>query len=860
MRLNEAPSKVASRFWSILVGIMVLAIAASSIAVWLTTTPFLREFQDGVIREQAEEHARIVETILEQDRQILAFIASQREIISVSMGYVNNPDVLADFLTGAALPANLSWLALYDAFGEPLARNEISPVSRDIFPEALKRQLAVAVADEKPDALSAVILKRAGTRAHLMIATPVTNKGYVEGALVGKLDIEVSEIFPANEIARSTRIVTLDEISESGPSADAHLTRAAVRNSNLAISIEPDREAVASAGRAVLMFTAGAIAAVLISAFSLFAWFGRAHIVAPHLRIEEQRRELSELAAVATRANDAIIITDLKEKILWCNPAFETLSGYTLAEARGNRPGPLLQGLETASDARNELRRSIDRKEPVKVEMVNYRKNGEKYWVSVSVSALSDSEDHVYGFMAVSNDITEARIQREQLIKSKKEIEHQALHDALTGLANRRAFDTALEARAAYGVENSTIVRIDLDHFKYVNDNMGHAAGDFVLCEVARILTEEVRSAKGDRFPDLPARVGGDEFVVLLSPKATSETAKKLSERLLERIRSPMTYEKKSIRVGASFGVASTSDGLLDPDELLAGADAALYEAKENGRNMVCLYTPVLHRSVVERRELARAIRRAVSEEEFEPWYQPQFDAQTLEIVGVETLARWPAEGFGILTPAEFFPVAEQLSLMEELDRIIFRKAANQICELRQSGITIQKVAFNVTAQRLVSGEAYRAIKDLETSEPKIAIEVLESVILEEQSDVFRFEIDRLRELGVLIEIDDFGSGHTSLVGIMELNPDVMKIDRRLVFPVTRSEQACSMLRQIVGMAKIMDLSVTAEGVETMEHARVLADLGCDCLQGFALARPMPLEALKEFAAHHNSELKARAS
>ncbi len=457
-----------------------------------------------------------------------------------------------------------------------------------------------------------------------------------------------------------------------------------------------------------------------------------------------------------------------------------------------------------------------------------------------------------YGFVAISSNITHARRQREAIIAAKHAIEHQALHDPLTGLPNRRALDAALKLRGEGQGALATLVRIDLDHFKSVNDTMGHEAGDFTLSEVARILKEETKVG------DLAVRVGGDEFVLLLGPGETSANGAALAARMLARIRAPKSFENKVVRVGASFGIASNEDGLLDFDELLIGADAALYEAKELGRNRVRLYTPELHTVVQTRRCLARELRRAVAQQEFEPFFQPQFDARTLEITGVETLARWRSPEFGLVLPERFLPIARQLSVLEEIDDVIFRKSIEQIEGLILEGLKIPKLSVNVTAERVHDPLVFEAVMAHRHLVPEIAFEILESVLVEEQTDQFRFGLDRLRDAGIRIEVDDFGSGHASIVGLMHLRPDAMKIDQRLVEPITVDPLACGILKSIVNMAGMMNLNVIAEGVETMEHAEILREIGVDSLQGYAFAKPMDIADLRKFMRQQKEQSDGR--
>ena len=851
---KHGSTKLAQRFWSLLVGIMFAAIATSALAIWFTANPFLKDFQENSILQKAQERARSLETILDQHRQLLAFVASQRDVIAVSMGYVENAEILKDYLTDAKLPDQLSWVALYDAFAEPLAMQSIHGGEVSGFAPSEIEALVLEVAEGEAGAQEVVLSQQVDDTVQLLIAAPVINKGFIEGVLVGDLVLDVNQVFPPSEGIVSTAILSADAQRAPGGQDLKSITQSDVSGTSLIVSIEPDSAVTTKAGQTLLINTAGAISLVLALAFGTFAWLGRTSIIAPHRKLEQQKRDLSELAAVARMANDAIIVTDLEEKVLWCNPAFHRLSGFSIDNVRGKRPRDFLQGPETTAESRMEIRRSISDGSPKKTEILNYSASGRPYWISISITPLRDEADEIYGYMAISSDVTEARRQREELIKSKNEIEFQSMHDPLTGLANRRAFDTTIEARRAHNITDGTIIRIDLDHFKYVNDNMGHAAGDYVLCEVANILKAEIRTTPSDRLPDLAARMGGDEFVILLSPSTTFAQAVYVSERLLEKIKRPMSFESHTIEVGASFGIASTEGGLLAADDLLAAADAALYDAKESGRNTVCSYTSSLHREVVERRKLAREFRSAISNQEFEPYFQPQFDAATGELSGVEVLARWPSKRRGLLTPDAFLPVARQLSLMQELDHILFQKASDQIMTLHAKGIIIPKISFNVTAERLISGEIFRSIQSLKSDRPQVAVEVLESVIVEEQSDSFRFQIERLREFGVLIEIDDFGSGHTSVVGIMDLNPDVMKIDRRLILPITQSKQARNMLEQIVGMARIMGLKVTAEGIETDAHAEIAKKAGCDTLQGFALACPIPINELETLATKLNRE------
>ena len=835
-------SDVLRRFWSLLLLVLVISITSSAFAVKMTATPFLVAEQAEAITTQAAKDARNLETTLERYRLLMSFVSNAPDVVDVVMGYVDNTDVVEQFVQSMELPENLLWLQLHDAFGAPLADFDAVKGKPYAISDAEVQRLIDSVLEGQPAFEKELGFHVQDHQAIIAFAVPVYFQNYTEGVIVAAFRLDLNKVFPTNDIAQRTFIAKSSDIRSGKIGIPDDASVEILETTDLSVVLVPDAASVQAAGQKLLTSTVSTLSLVLIISFALFAALGRAAIVEPHLRLENQKKSLSELAAVAKRANDAFLVTDANGRIVWTNPAFENLTGYRAKEAEGRKPGALLQGPETDPGSVAEIRNAMAMRIPIKTEVLNYKKTGEAYWVSLGISPLRNEQGEFYGFMAISHNVTQERAQRDAILAAKREIEHQALHDALTGLPNRRALDIALETRQKGDKANATIVRIDLDHFKYVNDTLGHAAGDFVLCEVADILRDETKS------DDLPVRVGGDEFVILLSSGKTSQDGRVLAERMLERIKLPKQFEKKAIRVGASFGVASTLDGLLPMDQLIVGADAALYEAKDLGRNRVRIYTPYLHEAVRGRRALALEIRRAIANEEFVPYFQPQFDAKTREIVGVETLVRWDSPELGLMSPHAFLPIAQQLSAIDDIDALIFGQSLRHIKDLRNRGVNIPKVAFNVTATRIQNPDLFLDLPGRAETGFEIAFEVLESVLVEEQTDLFNFSVDRLREMGISIEIDDFGSGHASIIGLMHLRPDVMKIDQRLVLPVTRSETIRGLLKQIVGMANLMGLKVTAEGVETKEHADILTELGIDTLQGFYFAKPQSAEDLFKFA------------
>ncbi len=416
-------------------------------------------------------------------------------------------------------------------------------------------------------------------------------------------------------------------------------------------------------------------------------------------------------------------------------------------------------------------------------------------------------------------------------------MERQALTDALTGLPNRRHLDQALAA--ADPNTEIALIRLDLDRFKQVNDILGHAAGDFVLRHVAGILRNTVRPE------DLPARVGGDEFVILCAPGTTQEIGRDIAQRLLDEVLKPLTYEGKRCVFGASFGVAATVPGETHTDELLQAADTALYRAKSKGRGMVEVYTSVMRRRAIQDRILADRFYEALQQGEIVPYYQTQHAASDWSLTGVEVLARWEHPTEGLLSPARFLGIARQLGMEADVDRVIFDSAVAAMDDLSERGHVVPRVSFNVSAGRIMD-PAFLAIarERIPTQRSRFCFEILESISYEDSGMALDYAVDALKELGFQIDVDDFGSGHASINSVLKIEPHALKIDRNIVAPLGEHPRAEQTMGSILEFAKALGVAVIAEGVDSEAKALVLRRLGCDVLQGYFFSRPMPLPAL----------------
>lgn len=416
---------------------------------------------------------------------------------------------------------------------------------------------------------------------------------------------------------------------------------------------------------------------------------------------------------------------------------------------------------------------------------------------------------------------------------SARRIEHAAEHDYLTGLPNRRLFDRRLaEFSADANLKNLAAMHIGLDRFKQVNDLAGHSVGDDVLKSAANRIVAALPTGA------FVARIGGDEFAVLITNFTTIGDLHTVAERLAKQLKQSVRQNREVLTTGASIGVAAVIGG--DVANLLAEAGTALHRAKRLGRGRVEVFSAQMKAQLNLERRLARQFKRGLEKGEFIPYYQAQVDARTRRIVGMEALARWRHPRRGLLPPAEFIDIAGNLGMLGDLDAAILEGALNERRAWMRQGVRVPRIAVNVSAARLSDPHLIDELTRLDVEPETLSFELLETIFLDDSEEGVLGNVAALKDMGIDIEIDDFGSGHASIIGLTKVKPRRLKIDRRLVMPITTSREQRRLLRSIVDIAKALDIEVVAEGVETLEHARLLTRLGCDILQGYAIAYPVP--------------------
>jgi diguanylate cyclase (GGDEF)-like protein/PAS domain S-box-containing protein len=462
-------------------------------------------------------------------------------------------------------------------------------------------------------------------------------------------------------------------------------------------------------------------------------------------------------------------------------------------------------------------------------------KNGEHKIIGIAFDVTDDALLTVE--LKAAKD--EAVAKNIELELAKSRIEHNALHDPLTLLANRRKLDMALEKLTMDSrVERQrfTILHIDLDRFKEINDTLGHAAGDAMLIHASQVLARNVRGS------DIVARIGGDEFVIVaLGINDPTEMAA-LSQRIIEDIRQPMDFQGFACRCGVSIGIAQAGGLNIDARKVLINADIALYRAKSMGRSRYEFFSQNLQAEIINNKRMADAILAGLENGEFTAWYQPQFSARTMELTGVEALVRWNHPTRGVLAPDQFLRIADELNVVHMLDRIVLETALKDKMRWAARGVIVPKVSVNVSSRRLHDDSLIDTLQGLQIVPGELSFELVESIFLDESEDVVSQNLERIKDLGIDIEIDDFGTGHTSIVSLLKLKPKRLKIDRQLVKPIMTSPQERALVRSIIEIARSLGIETVAEGVETLDHAVWLRDLGCDLLQGYAFARPLSFD------------------
>lgn len=559
--------------------------------------------------------------------------------------------------------------------------------------------------------------------------------------------------------------------------------------------------------------------------------------------VSEQRRRDLEIR-IRTRAVEAsvnaIIITDNEQAdqpIVYVNPAFERITGYRSEEVLG-RNCRFLQGEQQGQPALNTIRRALRGQEEGAAILRNYRKDGSAFWNDLKVAPVVNDRGKVSHFVGILHDITEAK-------RYQEELEHQANHDSLTGLPNRNLLNDRIHQAIALASRNQSqfsLVFMDLDHFKVVNDSLGHNAGDRLLIQMAKRLQGVAREI------DTVARLGGDEFVILLADSGSFAGRIGWLERLKEQIATPLMLDGQELVVSCSIGFCCFPDDGRDVGTLLRNADTAMYQAKHQGRNRICAFTPQMNEQMQRRLLLEQEIRHALHNDEFRLVFQPQLDLQSGRLCGFEALVRWQRED-RLVAPDEFIPLAEETGQIVGIDFHVFDAACRQLYAWKDAmqgpSMSVNFSAISFMAHDFI--ERVQQIIDRHGVAPeRLKLEVTESMLMT-NTDAVLAKMLALSALGIRFSIDDFGTGYSSLGYLKRFPFSELKIDRSFVSDVHLDPDSASLARSMISIGHNLGLKVIAEGVETPEQLGFLRHAGCDELQGYYYSPPLPPAACLAF-------------
>ena len=557
------------------------------------------------------------------------------------------------------------------------------------------------------------------------------------------------------------------------------------------------------------------------------------------VRAARERSETERFARdIIDNAGEGIVVYDRELRYVLWNGFMKELTGLDAQDVLGKPATEVFPHLAEEPVAELLRRALAGESVPSPDEYYTVPATGRQGWLSAVYRPYIDAEDRVAGVVALIRDITERK-------SAEQQIEYQAYHDALTGLANRNLFREHLSLALALAERRQkqvAVLFLDLDHFKDVNDSLGHSIGDELLQEIARRLRAAVRDG------DTVARVGGDEFTIVLQELARVQEAAIIAQKVLRAIAEPIEIGEHRLYVTASIGITLFPDDGTDAETLLKNADAAMYRAKNEGRNTYQMSTSELSRSTHQRMTVESGLHLALESGEFTVLYQPQVDVETMTVVGMEALLRWNHPDRGVILPEEFIGVAEERGLILPIGDWVLRQACLDVRRFHERGLPHFRVAVNLSPRQFrdpsLGAAVASALRDSGIRPETLELEITETVAMENVR-LTMATLEEFRASGVTIAIDDFGTGHSSLSYLKRFPIDALKIDRAFVTDLPDSFADAAIVSSVVQLANGLGLRVIAEGVETVEQLEFLKEAGCREVQGFYFCVPVEIEKLE---------------
>jgi len=548
--------------------------------------------------------------------------------------------------------------------------------------------------------------------------------------------------------------------------------------------------------------------------------------------------ELLKLSLAVEQNPNAIVITDIDGNIEYVNTKFKSLSGYTEEELLGENPR-ILKSDETSPAVYEEMWDCLMRGETWNGELVNRKKDGTVYIESAIISPVKQADGTVTHYLAIKEDITDKK-------KSEEYIDRLAHFDQLTGLPNKVMLDDRIKYllnMAQRNDEHLAVMFLDLDRFKNINDTLGHTIGDKLLVKIAKRLKESVRDE------DTVARLGGDEFIMLF-PNTNSNTAMHIATKLIQAVSKSLSIDSHDLIITPSIGIAIYPNDGLDFETLLKNADTAMYKVKNDSRNNFHFFTQEMQADLVRNLQLLNELHHALKRNELELYYQPQISIQDGHVVGAEALLRWNHPKLGMISPAEFIPIAEESGLIIEIGEWVLRTAVHQVKKLIDTGFRPIVMAVNLSAVQFRQPNLMQLVMDVlqkeQLSAEYLELELTEAVAMHKPEQVVEI-MNTLHAHGIRMAIDDFGTGYSSLSYLKQFKVYKLKIDQSFICNLVDDAEDRAIVSAIIDMANNLGLQTIAEGVETSEQLAFLRLHGCKEVQGYFFSKPLPAKEFEEF-------------
>ncbi len=565
---------------------------------------------------------------------------------------------------------------------------------------------------------------------------------------------------------------------------------------------------------------------IFLARARLLRWFG----LGDPGRIERERLRMA--AAVFDSTLEGVLVTNRLGNIVHVNRAFMNITGYREDEVLGHNPSKFKSGRHDAAFYQ-QMFHTLGEQGGWSGEIWNRRKSGEIYPQWQTIRAIFNDAGHLSHYVAVFSDISAIK-------HSEHERAHLTQHDPLTDLPNRLLFHDRAEQTLAAARANKrgcALLLLDLDHFQSINDSLGHTTGD----QLIKAVVGRLQGLLGNGMT--LARMGGDEFAVLLDESPQAAQAATLAQAIIDGLKQPFLLEGHTLFTSASIGISLFPSDALSAEQLLRNADSALFKAKGNGRGGYALYTEELTAHAQQRVEMTAELRRALAQQELRVYYQPVHDLASRQLVGVEALVRWLHPERGLVPPGEFIPIAERSGLIADIDAWVMTQACRQMCDWQAQGHCLDFIAVNVSSRLFGRQDLYqqvaRILDETGLDPARLELEVTESAVMEDPESALD-QMHRLRELGLRLSIDDFGTGYSSLLRLKRLPVQKLKIDQGFVAGLPQDEDDAAIARVIIALARSMGMQVHAEGIEQVEQAQFLLQHDCDLGQGYWFGRPVP--------------------